>query len=200
MSRLRCCRRCFRKLIDKGKIRCHQRGGASVEFDVAGAGVQHRVVIPTDEVASARCSCPWHDKHGTERAPCKHILAALIQLEESHPEAKRWLRRKRPKRPRNSCPCRPAWFRAISFIKRSVTVPNAWNNGPAETIVKRGSIARGRMHGQCDRTDHPRLLAEHRGFHTHVPSGKHSHPLFDGLPHRINQQGPHSGDTSAEHN
>lgn len=77
-----------RKLIDQGKIRCRKHGQTLVEFDIDGTGVQHRVVIPTDENMSARCSCPWHNKHGTERGPCKHILAAQIQLEESHPEAK----------------------------------------------------------------------------------------------------------------
>ena len=71
-----------RKLIAASKVRLQKQSNTSAEFEVAGSGVQHRVTIQSGKQATLKCTCPWHNKHGIERGPCKHILAAQIVLEE----------------------------------------------------------------------------------------------------------------------
>ncbi len=58
------------------------------DFEVAGSGVEHRVTIISGEAAVCKCTCPWYNKHGMERGPCKHVLAAQIVLEESETDVK----------------------------------------------------------------------------------------------------------------
>ena len=77
-----------RKLIDADKVRLQKQTKTSVQFEVAGSGVEHRVTIESGNDAAFKCTCPWYNKHGLERGPCKHILAAQIVLEESETEAK----------------------------------------------------------------------------------------------------------------
>ncbi|MCA9068886.1 MAG: SWIM zinc finger family protein [Planctomycetaceae bacterium] len=77
-----------RKLIEADKVRLETQTKTSVEFQVAGSGVEHRVKIQSGEETTFKCTCPWYNKHGIERGPCKHILAAQIVLEESETDAK----------------------------------------------------------------------------------------------------------------
>jgi hypothetical protein len=72
-----------RKLIDANQVRLQKQTKTSAEFQVAGSGVEHRVSITSGEETAFKCTCPWYNKHGVERGPCKHILAAQIVLEES---------------------------------------------------------------------------------------------------------------------
>lgn len=41
--------------------------------EVPGTGTVHHVVADAQGV---RCTCPWYARHGGERGPCKHVLAA----------------------------------------------------------------------------------------------------------------------------
>jgi hypothetical protein len=68
-----------RKLIAAGKVRIDARSAEPIEAYVEGSGVEHRVRLWAEE---ARCTCPWHSRHGDSRGPCKHILAVRIALEE----------------------------------------------------------------------------------------------------------------------
>jgi hypothetical protein len=77
-----------RKLIDANKVRRQKQTKSSVEFQVAGSGVEHRVSIESGKDTTMKCTCPWYNKHGLERGPCKHILAAQIVLEESETDGK----------------------------------------------------------------------------------------------------------------
>ena len=72
-----------RKLIDANKVVVQKRSKLSAEFEVAGSGVQHRVTIKSGKEVVCKCTCPWYNKHGIQRGPCKHILASQIVLEES---------------------------------------------------------------------------------------------------------------------
>ncbi|QDU98574.1 SWIM zinc finger family protein [Lignipirellula cremea] len=72
-----------RKLIDAEKVQLKQQTKTRADFEVAGTGVIHRVTISSGNETAFKCTCPWHNKHGVERGPCKHILAAQIVLEES---------------------------------------------------------------------------------------------------------------------
>jgi len=75
-----------RKLIDNDKIRQSKQTKTIVEFQVAGSGVEHRVSIRAGKTTSFKCTCPWYNKHGIKRGPCKHILAAQILLEDAQAE------------------------------------------------------------------------------------------------------------------
>lgn len=77
-----------RKLIEADKVRLQKQTKTSAEFEVAGSGVEHRVTIKSGKEATFKCTCPWYNKHGIQRGPCKHILAAQIVLEESQTDAK----------------------------------------------------------------------------------------------------------------
>ena len=68
-----------RKLVAEGKVRVAQRSAGNVEAIVASGGVEHRVRVTAD---GAKCTCPWHAKHQSDRGPCKHVLAVRIVLEE----------------------------------------------------------------------------------------------------------------------
>ena len=57
-----------RKLVDRVR-----REGS--DFWVPGTDVEHRV-------RESRCTCPWFSQHGTERGPCKHILAVELWRDE----------------------------------------------------------------------------------------------------------------------
>lgn len=70
-----------RKLLaDGGVTRDTQHADGVWDFYVRGTGVQHFVRLRPD---GNRCTCPWFSKHQGERGPCKHILAAQIELEQS---------------------------------------------------------------------------------------------------------------------
>lgn len=54
--------------------------GGAVALDGSGAAVRtdravHRVRFADP---AATCTCPWFAKHGGERGPCKHVLAATV--------------------------------------------------------------------------------------------------------------------------
>lgn len=56
------------------------RGAVALAADRTAADVtsgrdQYRVRRVDEEW---RCTCPWWAKHGTDRGPCKHVLATLI--------------------------------------------------------------------------------------------------------------------------
>jgi SWIM zinc finger len=51
----------------------HIVSGASFIATVHSDGVEHRV---RDVGGQVRCTCPWFAKHGDDRGPCKHVLAA----------------------------------------------------------------------------------------------------------------------------
>ena len=71
-----------RKLIDDGKIRISKQTPTTAVCEVDGSGVKHRVTIRSGSPTTLKCTCPWYNKHGIRRGPCKHILAAQIILEE----------------------------------------------------------------------------------------------------------------------
>ncbi len=77
-----------RKLIDAEKVQTIKRTKMSAEFQVASSGVEHRVTITSGSEANFKCTCPWYNKHGIERGPCKHVLAAQMVLEESEIDTK----------------------------------------------------------------------------------------------------------------
>lgn len=52
------------------------------EVFVRSGPIAHRVVI---EDGSARCTCRWSVRHGSDRGPCRHILAARRVLSRSAP-------------------------------------------------------------------------------------------------------------------
>ncbi|APG02635.1 hypothetical protein BJI69_01075 [Luteibacter rhizovicinus DSM 16549] len=54
--------------------------GAPLVAAVKSDGVEHRV---RDVDGRVRCTCPWFAKHGGDRGPCKHVLAA-VALQEAH--------------------------------------------------------------------------------------------------------------------
>jgi len=66
-----------RKLIEAKAVR-QEPGGEHPVFWVKGSGLEHRVVLADSD----RCTCTWFAKHGGERGPCKHLLAARLLLEE----------------------------------------------------------------------------------------------------------------------
>lgn len=77
-----------RKLIEAAKVLLQTQTKTSAEFQVEGSGVMHRVTIKSAEETKFTCTCPWYNKHGLQRGPCKHILAAQIVLEESETDPK----------------------------------------------------------------------------------------------------------------
>lgn len=70
-----------RKLIEVGQIKVERQTKAEVELYVESRDIKHRVVIRIPE-GTTKCTCPWFNKHGATRGPCKHILASQIVLEE----------------------------------------------------------------------------------------------------------------------
>lgn len=62
-----------RTLLDAGAVRVTD-DGAEVDSD----NVTHRISRQGEDW---RCTCPWHARNGTQRGPCKHVLAVEIYLE-----------------------------------------------------------------------------------------------------------------------
>jgi len=71
-----------RKLIDAGHVRRASEQKNTTEWFIQSGNVEHRVHFETTN-ANWKCTCPWYAKHGVSRGPCKHILAAQINLEET---------------------------------------------------------------------------------------------------------------------
>lgn len=65
-----------KKLVDAGAV-CWTDGVA----EVSSEDVLHKVA--TDE-NGWRCTCPWFAKNGNQRGPCKHILAAEMELDRQN--------------------------------------------------------------------------------------------------------------------
>jgi len=76
-----------RKLIDGEKIRLHKQTKTTCEFRVAGSGVEHHVNVKAGATTTFKCTCPWFNKHGLNRGPCKHILASQMVLEATQTDA-----------------------------------------------------------------------------------------------------------------
>jgi hypothetical protein len=64
-----------RRLVAEDGVR---RAEAAHEFYVRGSDVEHRVRLVDERF---KCTCAWFSKHGGERGPCKHILAAQLVLD-----------------------------------------------------------------------------------------------------------------------
>ncbi|MFN8610683.1 MAG: SWIM zinc finger family protein [Vulcanimicrobiota bacterium] len=76
----------YARLLDL-EPRLQQARKLSVKWDggqawVDSSGTPYRVAW---EGSRALCNCPWYAKHGLERGPCKHILAAQIDLDKEQP-------------------------------------------------------------------------------------------------------------------
>ncbi len=69
-----------RELVQSGKVKILRRDGDTIESEVAGTDVNHRVVLKAEQTGGAQCSCPWHSKYQGKRGPCKHVLAAQLML------------------------------------------------------------------------------------------------------------------------
>lgn len=67
-----------RELVAGGKVRWKSRGDEGGDCLVQGTGVEHFVRIHGDD---DRCTCRWFSRYQGERGPCKHILAARIDLD-----------------------------------------------------------------------------------------------------------------------
>lgn len=65
-----------RGLLDAGAVRW-----SGEDADVVSKDVTHRVTHGDD---GWRCTCPWYAKNGGQRGPCKHILAAEMDLERQN--------------------------------------------------------------------------------------------------------------------
>lgn len=62
-----------KKLVDAGAVRW-----ADDVAEVSSDDVIHKIVVDEN---GWRCTCPWFAKNGNQRGPCKHILAAEIELD-----------------------------------------------------------------------------------------------------------------------
>lgn len=60
-----------RELLANGAVRLDD--GTTLAAAVRSDGVEHRVREVDGQI---RCTCPWFARHGDERGPCKHVLAA----------------------------------------------------------------------------------------------------------------------------
>jgi len=69
-----------RALLERNAVRIVSKGSASIEAEVKGSDVVHRVRLLA---AGPRCTCVWYAKHQGERGPCKHVLALQMLLEPS---------------------------------------------------------------------------------------------------------------------
>ncbi len=69
-----------RKLVTEDGVTLLAPKDGTIEADVRGSGVVHRVRMSE---SAARCTCPWYAKHQGGRGPCKHVLAVEIVLEDS---------------------------------------------------------------------------------------------------------------------
>lgn len=66
------------KIIESGGVRILRRTEDTIEAEVPGTDVTHRVRLSEQ---GDRCTCPWHAKHQGARGPCKHILAVQMFTE-----------------------------------------------------------------------------------------------------------------------
>ncbi|MDA8747680.1 SWIM zinc finger domain-containing protein [Litoreibacter sp.] len=62
-----------KSLFEKGAVRWTNEVAEVVSSDVI-----HKV---TPDENGWRCTCPWFAKNGNQRGPCKHILAAEMELD-----------------------------------------------------------------------------------------------------------------------
>ena len=69
------------KLVQNGGVKLHSESGPVIAVDVQGSTVTHRVGLGSDRDT---CTCPWYSKNQGDRGPCKHILAAKLQLEPNY--------------------------------------------------------------------------------------------------------------------
>ncbi|HVT44158.1 MAG TPA: SWIM zinc finger family protein [Thermoanaerobaculia bacterium] len=67
-----------RAIVAAGALRWQERNGVAGECFVRGTEVEHVVRLTENE---DRCTCRWFSRNQGERGPCKHILAARIDLE-----------------------------------------------------------------------------------------------------------------------
>jgi hypothetical protein len=72
-----------RRLIEDQAVRVVAQSAERTEVFVSSGGVEHRVRFTAD---AARCTCPWYAKHQGERGACKHVLAAMLLLEDAEQE------------------------------------------------------------------------------------------------------------------
>ncbi len=61
-----------KKLVDAGAVRW-----SDDVADVSSDDVIHKVELVENDW---RCTCPWFAKNGNQRGPCKHILAAEMEM------------------------------------------------------------------------------------------------------------------------
>lgn len=71
-----------REIMANGGVKLLRASEDTTECEVQGTGVIHRVRL-SEELD--RCTCPWFAKHQGARGPCKHILAAQLQMETETP-------------------------------------------------------------------------------------------------------------------
>ena len=64
-----------RALLDAVEIESQSDG--QVRAWVRSKGAHHRVLLGRESV----CTCPWFNKHGLSRGPCKHVLAVEMAVE-----------------------------------------------------------------------------------------------------------------------
>jgi hypothetical protein len=69
--------RAARKLVDNEGVQIVSQSEQRIDAWVRGSGVEHRVRLQGD---SWKCTCPWFGKHGTDRGPCKHVLAVQMTV------------------------------------------------------------------------------------------------------------------------
>ncbi len=67
--------RSSRDLISNESVRLDESG---LRATVTSGDHHHLVVLSTDSVVGATCTCPWNAKHRGTRGPCKHVLAAVM--------------------------------------------------------------------------------------------------------------------------
>jgi SWIM zinc finger len=63
-----------RALVDAGAV----RSGEGDEAFVRSGDVEYHVRMTA---TGPRCTCPWFVRHGAQRGPCKHVLAAELALD-----------------------------------------------------------------------------------------------------------------------
>jgi hypothetical protein len=74
-----------RKLVAAGAVTdVKERAGVIRAEVTAKGGGAYRVQVGAEELGS--CTCPWYAKHGTERGPCKHVLAVQLVSEKEEDE------------------------------------------------------------------------------------------------------------------
>jgi len=70
------------RLLSDNNVKALEETGQERAFTVAGTNVEHYVRLRAD---GDRCTCPWFSKHGGQRGPCKHILAAQMFEDTDEP-------------------------------------------------------------------------------------------------------------------